>query len=314
MNHLRLPLIAAALLALAAVSIARTRPVREPAVPLAPPPVSPFERAIGGVGLVEPSSENIALGTPVAGLVSEVLVRVGQDVARDEPLFRIESRREGADLVVQRGALEVALANVAALRAQLLDLRDQERKAERLASLDAASRDLLDRRRFAVQVGAARLAQAESELRVARAQLRATEVEIERRTVRAPIGGRVLQLKVRAGEFAPAGPVPDPLLVLGDVTPLHVRVDVDERDAARLVPGARAVALERGDAERRSWLEFVRIEPFVVPKRSLSGDAMERVDTRVLQAIYRLVDPPATLLVGQQVDVFIEERAVEHAS
>jgi RND family efflux transporter MFP subunit len=307
MRNFRLPVLAAVLVALAAVSIARTRPVREPAQPLASPPASPFAYTIGGVGLIEPSSENIALGTPVAGVVSEVLVRVGQDVVRDEPLFRIESRRETADLAVQQGALDVAEANVAALRAHLDDLRDQERKSERLASLDAASRDLLDRRRYAVQVGAARLVQAESELTVARAQVRATEVEIERRTIRAPIEGRILQVKVRAGEYAAAGPTPDPLLVLGDVTPLHVRVDVDERDTARLVPGARAIALERGDAERRTWLEFVRIEPYVVPKRSLTGDPTERVDTRVLQAIFRLLDPPSTLLVGQQVDVFIED-------
>lgn len=44
----------------------------------------------------------------------------------------------------------------------------------------------------------------------------------------------------------------------------------------------------------------------VVPKRSLSGDSTERVDTRVLQVIYRVLDDSVPLFVGQQMDVFIE--------
>jgi len=56
-------------------------------------------------------------------------------------------------------------------------------------------------------------------------------------------------------------------------------------------------------------LTFVRIEPFVTPKKSLTGSSSERVDTRVLQVIYRFAagsGGPKTY-VGQQVDVFIEE-------
>ncbi|HEX9593051.1 MAG TPA: hypothetical protein VGB12_06860 [bacterium] len=53
-------------------------------------------------------------------------------------------------------------------------------------------------------------------------------------------------------------------------------------------------------------LTFVRFEPFVLPKRSLTGDGTERVDTRVLQVIYRVEDDSLPLFVGQQMDVFIE--------
>jgi hypothetical protein len=54
-------------------------------------------------------------------------------------------------------------------------------------------------------------------------------------------------------------------------------------------------------------LKFVRVEPFVIPKKSLTGDNTERVDTRVLQVIFSLDRPDGTpLYVGQQVDVFIE--------
>jgi hypothetical protein len=45
----------------------------------------------------------------------------------------------------------------------------------------------------------------------------------------------------------------------------------------------------------------------VVPKRSLTGDSTERVDTRVLQVIYAISDDKLPLFVGQQMDVFIED-------
>lgn len=51
---------------------------------------------------------------------------------------------------------------------------------------------------------------------------------------------------------------------------------------------------------------LLRFEPYVLPKKSLTGDATERVDTRVLQAIYRIADEKAPVYVGQQMDVYIE--------
>jgi hypothetical protein len=53
-------------------------------------------------------------------------------------------------------------------------------------------------------------------------------------------------------------------------------------------------------------LEFVRFEPYVIPKKSLTGDSIERVDTRVLQVIYRIRDAEPSVYVGQQMDVYID--------
>ena len=56
----------------------------------------------------------------------------------------------------------------------------------------------------------------------------------------------------------------------------------------------------------RAPLKFVRFEPLVVPKQSLTGASTERVDTRVLQAVYRIQKADFPLFVGQQMDVFID--------
>ena len=111
---------------------------------------------------------------------------------------------------------------------------------------------------------------------------------------------------MRVGEFAPAAATSNPLILLGRSKPLHVRVDVDEHEAWRVREGAPAVGHVRGNAAAKARLRFVRVEPFVVPKRSLTGDSTERVDTRVLQIIYRVDGDDIPLFIGQQLDVFID--------
>ena len=54
----------------------------------------------------------------------------------------------------------------------------------------------------------------------------------------------------------------------------------------------------------------MRIELYVVPKKSLTGDNTERVDTRVLQVIYAIDTLGRRLFVGQQLDVFIDAEPV----
>jgi hypothetical protein len=98
-------------------------------------------------------------------------------------------------------------------------------------------------------------------------------------------------------------------MIFGAGGQLHVRADIDENDAWRVRAGTPAIARLRGNSRISFPLEFVRFEPYVLPKKSLTGDVTERVDTRVLQVIYRFNDPKANVFDGQQVDVFIETNA-----
>ncbi len=290
----------------ATYSIARTHPSVESTDPPAPPPISDFASTVAAVGLVEASTENIAVGTPLAGVVREVFVTASQKVAAGEPLFELDTRHLRAEQRVREDAVEVARARLAVGEARLEDLARQLDFAERVKDKRAISEEELSRRRFAVQVAAAERDEERAQLAAAESQLRLVETEIERSTVRAPLDAEVLQVKVRPGEFAPAAPTTAPLVLLGRSDPLHVRVDVDEHEGWRVRPGAKASGHVRGNADLETPLEFVRFEPFVVPKKSLTGDTTERVDTRVLQVIYRVERGDLPLFVGQQLDVFIE--------
>lgn len=309
MKRFIFPLIGVVAAAWAAFSIARTYPRRERTDPPSPPPVSDYSRTVAAVGIVEASTENISIGTPLNGVVARVFVTAGQPAKRGDPLFEIDTRHLRADLVVRLEALGLARAQADVAEARLADLKLQLGYAEQVKDKRAISAEEVSRRRSAVETAAAELATARAQIAAAESQAHAVEVEIERSTVRAPIEAEVLQVKVRAGEFAPAGSTPEPLVLLGRLKPLHVRVDVDEHEGWRVPAGAEAVGHVRGNAALSTPLKFVRFEPFVVPKRSLTGDSTERVDTRVLQVIYRVERDDLPLFVGQQVDVFIEAQA-----
>lgn len=284
--------------------------------PVAQPAAAPFAAYIAGAGIVEARSENIAVGATVAGTVQQVFVKVGDHVKAGEPLFKTDDRDLQAQLLNSRASVETAKAQLAVSQASLADLQNQFERYDTIKQTDprAVSKDEYDKRRFAVATGEANVLQARAQVDAALAGVQATEKLIDRTLVRASTDAQVLQVKVRAGEFAAAGVMSQPLMLLGDTSRLHVRIDVDENDAWRLQKNARAMAFLRGNSELSTACDFVRVEPYVVPKRSLTGESTERVDTRVLQVLYSFERDALPVYVGQQMDVFIEAPPVGTAS
>jgi multidrug resistance efflux pump len=218
----------------------------------------------------------------------------------------LDTRHLRAELAVRQRAVDVARARVRVAGARVEDFQKQLEFAEQVKDKRAISAEELTRRRSAVDTAQAELEEIRSEIVAAESQVQSVAVDLERSVVRAPLAAEVLQVKIRVGEFAPAAATANPLILLGRSRPLHVRVDVDENEAWRVRAGAAAIGHVRGNADLKAPLEFVRFEPFVVPKRSLTGDSTERVDTRVLQVIYRVGRDDVPLFVGQQLDVFID--------
>ncbi len=275
------------------------------AQPVAPPIVAPYQSYIAGSGMLEASTRNIAISTPVGGVVAEVFVKVGDRVRKGEALFRIDGRDLQAQLAVREAGAAAAHAQILEAQASLAQARDQLRRAEGLAPKAISLQDLANRR-FTEQLDQAKLDTARANADSADAQVQETKTNIGRLTIRAPIDSNVLQMNIRPGEYAQTGVLSDPLMLLGDTRTLHVRVDVDENDAWRLRPGMPAKAFLRGNSAITFDLSFAYVEPYVVPKIELSGASTERVDTRVLQVIYSVRKSDAPIYVGQQVDVYIE--------
>jgi RND family efflux transporter MFP subunit len=277
-----------------------------PAQPVTEPAQPQFDSYVAGAGIVEASTENIAVGTLVPGVMTEIFVKIGDTVKAGQPLFRIDDRDLRAELAVRQAAVQSAAARVKTESASLEDVKNQLETWQAVADVRAVNKQEVDRKRYAVQIQDAKLIQAQAEVQSAEALVKSTEIEIDRRLVKAPVDGDILQVKIRLGEYAPTGALATPLMLIGDTKTLHVRVDVDENDAWRVRREAEATAYVRGNREIKTPLKFFRIEPYVVPKRSLTGDSTERVDTRVLQVIYAFEGGKLPIYVGQQMDVFID--------
>lgn len=341
-----LPLLALGLILFAINYLSKTGERIPETPPVIQPARNPFPNTVAGAGIVEPQTENISVGSPLPGIVVEVMVRVGQKVKAGDPLFRLDDREIQADLAVSKAMLGDALAELARLeamprseelppaearlreaQADWENLQRQWARAETLLTKNAMTEEEFDdRKHLAIQARERyNKAQADYELlkagawepdkrraraAVERAQAEVAEMqtELDRLVVRAQVDSEVLQINVRPGEFVGASSG-EALIVLGNVVRLHVRVDIDEYDIPRFVADAPAIATLKGQPEVSFPLRFVRIEPYVVPKRSLTGDNTERVDTRVLQVIYAIETGEKRLFVGQQLDVFVDAGA-----
>ncbi|HZG45824.1 MAG TPA: HlyD family efflux transporter periplasmic adaptor subunit [Allosphingosinicella sp.] len=308
-----LPFFAIGALGFAAYSVATTQPDRQTTQPSNTPPTAPAtERAtVSGAGIVEPSSELIEVGASRAGIITNLAVQPGQLVSRGDLLFTIDPRDAQAALGEREAAVGLAQQQIAQARTDLASADRLYRLYANVNDPRAVAEQQVIERRNARDQAAARLAVAQGQLRQAQAQVASARTTLGLLQVRAPATATVLQVNTRVGQFATAGPGPgnqDPLIVLGQTNPLHVRIDIDENEIERVEAGATAFVSPRGNAGRRVQASFVRAEPLVRPKRSLTNSAQERVDVRVLQLIYALPAEAGGFFVGQQVDAYIPAR------
>ena len=134
------------------------------------------------------------------------------------------------------------------------------------------------------------------------------QARLDRLTVRSPIAGTVLKSYVEPGEIAPMGD--KPAIIVGDLSVLHIRAQVDERDAQRLAADCRAFAFlpEEAGRSRKLNLQLLRIEPLAVPKNQATASSAEVVETRVVEVLFRLESGKSgpQLYPGQVIDVFIK--------
>jgi multidrug resistance efflux pump len=338
-----LPLAALALLGFAVLHLIRAHATAPKAAPPVQPGRAGFGKSLAGVGLVEAQTQNIAVGAPLSALVTEVPVQVGQRVKAGSVLFRLDARTAVAEVKVREAALEAAEAELDRLikmpreedlppaRARVAETEANLKLEVRLLRIahkmyrdGAVPREEMHRREQAHEAARQQLAKARADLKLleagawapdkavsrtkarqARAALEQARTELDRLSVRAPVDGEVLQVNVRPGELASATPGQS-LVMLGNVGRLHVRVEFDEHDIHRFRAGAPARASLRGNPQVTFPLTFVRVEPYVLPKKSLTNDSGERVDTRVMQVIFAVEGRAPTLYVGQQLDVSIE--------
>lgn len=275
-----------------------------------PPPTSPYEYAIGGSGIIEASSQNRVVGTPFNEIVAKVHVVEGDCVKAGDVLFELDLRNFEAQLAAAEATLELA-------KVMFEDKKEQYSFYERVKDKRAVSEQLNEQARYA-------FLEAKENVKVAEANLALAKTNIERSIIRAPVDGVILQVNIHVGEVALVSLTSfnqsesmslsnGALILMGTLDPMQVRIDIDEDDCWRYKKGSRATGFVRGNSRINFPLEFFRIEPYVIPKSSFTGQTTERVDTRVLQVLYNFEKGNLPVYAGQVLDIFIEAEKIQPA-
>ena len=256
------------------------------------PPKSMFKNTIVGIGVVEPKSELISIGVELSGVIREVAVKVGDYVRKNDILFILDQREIDAQIFTLEKTLD-------SFKVQAEDAIAQFAIVNNLEDQRAIAKDDFNRRKYGEKFSLAKVEEVQ-------AQLNQAKTTKERLCIRSPIDGRILEVNVHPGEYASTNILSSPLIRMGDVSTLHVRVEIDEENASRVSPENEVYCVKRGNTQAQHPLTFVRFEPYVQPKQNLAVLG-QRVDTRVLRIIYALPKNVSSIFIGQQMDVFINE-------
>lgn len=299
----------------------------------------PEGRFLSAQGVVEPRDRETKVSPSIGGRIAAIAVKEGDRVEAGAVLVELESAVEKASLAAAEADLHAAEAELTRARAgdrvedraaALAESRAADARAQQAEGIaarvkkafdgGAATGDELDRaqrdaeaQRATADLSRAKLSAshagsraedvlaADARREAASARVDESRARLEQRSIRAPVAGEVLSLKVRVGEYTQPG---DAVVVLGDTRVLRVRVDVDERDLGKVSIGAslivHAVAFPGEDFAGK----VVELGRRMGRKNIRSDDPVERNDTKILEVVGEL-ETRDRLVVGQRVVAFI---------
>lgn len=291
-------------------------------------------------GRVEPKSGSVRVGAQLVGRVAEVNVKVNDRVEEGELLIRLDDdeararlqaaeteaasrKRERDAQSLDRGredlrkaedavfSAERALTNAQfELEYELKRKRDgsgtQSRVKQARDSL-ATARSKLQRERSNYAVAQAKAdvpapSRLESALQAARSEVAIAEALLEKTRIRSPMDGTVLQITAKAGEMVAPSPE-QALVVLGDMSVVRLKAEVDEHDVSKIKVGDKVRVKSNAYPNREFTGTVAELAPTLgAPRFALRG-ARRPTDVEVLEVTIDL-DGEVPLLPGMRADAF----------
>jgi HlyD family secretion protein len=291
-------------------------------------------------GRVEPKSGQIKLSTSLTGRVESVAVAINDRVAEGEVLVRLEDKEARARLSAaeaeaaarkrERDAQPVTSGRESVSKAE--DALFSAERAVNSARLELDDAIAANRRRDgsagAVNSARRRLTDANEKLRTeqanfasahakssvpapnrleaaliaARSEVTLAESLLDKTRIRAPIAAKVLQINAKVGELV--APSPElPLVVVGDMSVVRVRAEVDEADVAKIKLGQSAFVRTNAYPGRDFEGKVVEIAPSLALPKMGSRGARRATDVEVMEVVIDL-DGNVPLLPGMRTDAF----------
>jgi HlyD family secretion protein len=252
-----------------------------------------------GAGKVQPEKEIISLASATGGIVKEIYRNDGDRIKKDEPLVRLDDELElirvsqlRSQYSSQKSQVEIDKLTLQESEAKLANKKKLLESVISLASKGAETKQALDdletevttlsltveKERVSVSLSASRLKEMAEQVRYA-------EAEADKKILRSPYDGILLELQIEKGnavnqfenyaEIAPSGPI-------------TVRTEVDELFAGRLKVGLDAEIRFVGSDSVVARGKVVFVSQYLKKKSLFSQKANEQEDRLVREAIIKL--------------------------
>ncbi len=205
-------------------------------------------------GFTEPN-RTIHVAAPESGIIGRMFVEEGTQVREGDPLVQLDIDVQAAMLAIAKVAKD-AHGRVNASEAEV-DLRRHTLEALESLQLSGHARELeLERARADLAIAEGQLTAAREQQRLKELEYESIRVQIDRRTIRAPIDGVVTTVLKHEGEFS--APNDPHLLVLVQLDPLYAMFDVNSVNASQVSEGDSATVYFPVDGHHvESTVEFV---------------------------------------------------------
>lgn len=266
---------------------------------------APSQPAAVAKGRIDVEGGTVRLAAQREGLIRDVFVEEGDRVRKGQALATLEST--AAELAVRSAENDLHLARAQVPAAQIRH-DAAKRKADRLRPLvatGAASRIDLEQADDAWRIAEAELAVAQQTVRGAETRLDVQKHEVDVRTIRSPMDGRIVRRAAKPGDGASTLNVTE-LFLLAPEAPRIVRAELDEQFVTAVRPGQTVKITLEYDLDKSFTGKVVRIGEVFGLSRTRSDDPLAPQDTRVVEMVTSIEDGEM-LRIGQRVIVTVEK-------
>ncbi|MFM7083810.1 MAG: HlyD family secretion protein [Hyphomicrobium sp.] len=304
------------------------------------PKTPELEWSAAAPGMIEPKSGLIRVGSQIVGRIAEVVVNVNNKVEEGELLIRLDDdeararlqaaeteaasrKRERDAQTLDKGRENLRTAEDAVFNAEraltnaefnleyvLIARRkgtgsDQMVKEARDGVAKSWAKLQKERMNYAVAQGKSDVpapSSLESAVQAARTEVAIAEALLKKTRIRAPVSGTVLQLPAKIGEMV-APSTEQPLVVLGDMSVVRLKAEVDEYDVSKIKVGGKVKVKSNAYPDKEFIGTVKELAPSLVsPRFSLRG-ARRPTDVEVLEVTIDL-EGEVPLLPGMRADAF----------
>ena len=262
-------------------------------------PVEPSPYAATAKGRIDIKGGVLRLSARREGIVQKVLADEGDMVKAGQVLAVLDDQQARAAADLARAELEQVRRALPALEAKRSVAEREEARLAPLAADNTVARQELDQASDQVKLAKAEVAVASAAIDTATQRVKAADLEIEQRSIRAPIDGQIMRLQTRMGDVVSPQ---NTLFLFAPHTARVVIAELEERFVPEVKAGQHAEVILEADETHKFNARVLRIG-HMVGARTPSDDPHERQDDHVVECLLSV--DASQLLIGQRVIVRI---------